>query len=85
MHIACSAVAHAHAQKTPVVPCNGLFVVIFLKAVYNKTVNRFGFCDARNNQGFKKCYQSWSSALLLLVFSATPFKIDKKKSKPFNR
>ena len=35
------------------------FVVIFLKTMYNKTINiiRFGFCDIRNNQGRGKCYE----------------------------
>ena len=30
---------------------NNAFVVIFFKAMYNKTIIRFGFCDIRNNQG----------------------------------
>ena len=29
----------------------GVFVVIFFKTIYNKTIIRFGFCDILNNQG----------------------------------
>ena len=39
------------------VPCDGVFVVIFFKTMYNKTVIGFGFCDILNNQGLGKCYQ----------------------------
>ena len=37
--------------------CDGVFVVIFFKTTYNKTIFRFGFCDILNNQGLGKCYQ----------------------------
>ena len=33
------------------VPCDGAFVVIFLKTMHNKKIIRFGFCDILNNQG----------------------------------
>ena len=33
------------------VPCEGVFVIIFFKTMYKKTVIRFGFCDIQNNQG----------------------------------
>ena len=33
------------------VPCDGAFVVIFFKTIYNKTIIRFGFCDILNSQG----------------------------------
>ena len=34
------------------VPCDSAFLVIFFKAMYNKTIIRFGFCaDILNNQG----------------------------------
>ena len=36
-------------------PCDGVFVVIFFRTIYNKTVTRFGFCDILNNQGLG-CY-----------------------------
>ena len=39
-------------------PCDSVFVVIFFKMMYNKTVIiKFGFCDIRNNKGLEKCYQ----------------------------
>ena len=34
-----------------------VFVFIFFKTMYIKTVISFGFCDIRNNQGLSKCYQ----------------------------
>ena len=37
--------------KINYVRCDNTFVVIFFKAMYNKTIIRFGFCDIRNNQG----------------------------------
>ena len=30
--------------------CDNVFVVIFFKTMYNKTIIRFGFCDIRNNK-----------------------------------
>ena len=33
------------------VPCDGVPDVIFFKTMYNKTIDRFGFCDILNNQG----------------------------------
>ena len=42
--------------------CDNAFVVIFFKTMYNKTINRFSFCDIRNNQRLGKCYQPQLSA-----------------------
>ena len=39
------------------VTCDGVYVVIFFKTKYNKTIIRFGFCAILNNQGLGKCYQ----------------------------
>ena len=33
------------------IPCDGVFVAIYFKRMYNKTIIRFGFGDIRNNQG----------------------------------
>ena len=44
------------------VPCDGVPDVIFFKTMYNKTINRFGFCDILNSQGLCECYQHWPSA-----------------------
>ena len=38
------------------VTCDGVYVVIFFKTKYNKTITRFGFCDILNNQGLGKCF-----------------------------
>ena len=55
------------------------FVLIFIEALYNKTIIRFGFCDIRNNQGLSKiilditktssnnCLQSTSLGVLNLI------------------
>ena len=51
------------------VPCDGVFVVIFFKTMYNKTIIRFGFCDILNNQGLGKCYQPRPLARLITVTS----------------
>ena len=32
------------------VPCNGVFIVIFFKTMYDKIIVRFGFGDLRNNK-----------------------------------
>ena len=34
----------------------------FLRAMYNKTIIRLGFCDIQNNQGLGKGYQPQTSA-----------------------
>ena len=39
------------------VPCDGVFVVIFLKTMSNKAIIRFGFYDILKNQGVGKCCQ----------------------------
>ena len=47
-----------------------MFVIIFFKTVYNKTITRFGFCDILNNQGLGyRCYQPRPSARLITVTS----------------
>ena len=33
------------------VPCDSVFLVVFFKAIYNKTIIKLGFCDILNNQG----------------------------------
>jgi len=40
-----------HVQQCQVDRCDNVFVVIFFKTMYNKTIIRFGFCDIWNNQG----------------------------------
>ena len=47
----------------------GVFVVIYFKTMYNKTVIIFGFCNIRNNQGLGKCYQTRPSARLKTLTS----------------
>ena len=41
----------------PLAPFVGLFVVIFFKTMYNKTIIRFGFSAILNNQGLVACHQ----------------------------
>ena len=48
-------------------PCDGVFVVIFFKTMYNKTIIRFGFSDILNNRGLCKCYHPQSSARLITL------------------
>ena len=47
--------------------CYGVFVVIFFKTMYDKTIIRFGLCDSLNNQGPGKCYQPRPSARLIIT------------------
>ena len=42
-----------------------MFVVIFLKTMYNKAITRFSFCDILDYQGLGKCYQPLPSAQLI--------------------
>ena len=50
------------------VPCDGVFVIIFFKTMYNKTIIiKFGFCDILNNQGLGNCYQPRPSAQLVTL------------------
>ena len=54
-----------------------VFVVIFLRTMYNKTIIRFGFCDILINQGLCKWYQpSWRPRLitvtLILIIPVIP-------------
>ena len=49
------------------VSCDGLFVVIFFKTMYNKTIVRFSFSDILNNHGLCKCYHPQPSALLITL------------------
>ena len=35
---------------------------IFFRAMYNKTIIRFGFCDIQNNRGLGKGYQPQPTA-----------------------
>ena len=57
-------------NNTIKVLCDGVFVVIFFKTMYNKTIIRFGFCDILNNQGICKCYQPRPSTWLI-TFTST--------------
>ena len=54
------------------VPCDGVFVVILFKTMYNKTIIRFGFSDILNNWGLCKCYHprplAWLITLTLALF-----------------
>ena len=47
--------------------CDGVFVIIFFQAMYNKTMIRFGFCDIQNNQGLGKGYQPRPSARVITL------------------
>ena len=38
------------------VPCDGAFVVIFSKTIYNNAIIWFSFTDIWNIQGIGKCY-----------------------------
>ena len=38
-------------SKVKSVLWDSVFVVIYFKTMYNKTIIRFGFCDIRNKQG----------------------------------
>ena len=49
------------------VPCDGVFVVIYFKTMYDKTIISFGFCDILINQGLGKCYQRRPSAQLMTL------------------
>ena len=49
------------------VPCDSVFVVIFFKTMYNKTIVRFGFCDILNNRGLGKYHHSWPLAWLITL------------------
>ena len=42
--------------------CDSVFVVIFFKTMYNKTIIKFGFCDILKNQGLGNCHQPRPSA-----------------------
>ena len=48
-----------------------MFVIIFFKAMYNKTIIGFDFCDILNNQGLGKgyMYQPWPSARQITLTS----------------
>ena len=51
------------------VPCDGVFVIIFFKTMYNKTIIRFGFSDIINNRGLGKYHHPWPSARLITLTS----------------
>ena len=52
-------------SNVKLVTCNGVFVVIYLKTMYDKTIIRF--CDIRNNQGRGKCHQPSSRPRLITI------------------
>ena len=60
-----------HDSKSNVksVPCNCVFVVIYLKTMYNKTIITFGVCDIRNNQGLVPAFGSADNTYLDLDYS----------------
>ena len=60
-----------YGHKTAVLqfPCDGVFVVISFKTMYNTTIIRFSFCDILHNQGLGKCYQPRPSARLITLTS----------------
>ena len=49
-----------------------MFVVIFVKTMYKKTIIRFGFCDIRNSQGLGKCYQPSARLITLTTILIIP-------------
>ena len=48
-------------------PCDGVFVIIFFKTIYNKTIIRFGFSDILNNWGLGKYHHPWPSTSTLII------------------
>ena len=73
-------ICRLHAQcmisksNVKTVPCDGVFVVIYSKTMYNKTIIiRFGFCNIWNNQGFGKWYLPWPSARPITLTSTLIF------------
>ena len=56
-------------SNVKLVPCDGAFVGVYFKTLYNKTIIRSGFCEIRNNQGLGKCHQLWPSARLITLTS----------------
>ena len=54
------------------VPCNSVFVLVFLKTMHNETTIRIDFCDIWNNQGLSKCYQPRPSAQLMSFGQTSP-------------
>ena len=54
------------------VPCDSVFLVIFFKAMYNKTIIRFGFCpDILNNQGIILWYILNNQGMTLIIPDST--------------
>ena len=51
---------HDFQEQCETVPCNGVFVIIFLKTMFDKTIIRLGFCDIWSNlgRGTFKCNRS---------------------------
>ena len=50
------------------VPWDGLFVVVFFKTMYNKTIIRFSFCDILNNQFSGTCTSRLITLISTLIF-----------------
>ena len=50
------------------VPCDSVFLVIFFKAMYNKTIITFGFCDILNNQGISLIIQDITKTSSTIFF-----------------
>ena len=59
---------HDFQEQCQIGSCDRVFVIIYFKTMYNKTVIiRFGFCNIRNNQGLGKCYQPQPSARMITI------------------
>ena len=51
-----------------------MFLAIFFRTMYDKTIIRFGFSDILNNQGLGKCYQPrpWAQLITLTLVLIIP-------------
>ena len=63
------------------VPYDCVFVVIFFKTKYNKTIINFCFCAILNDQDLSKCYQPRPSARMMTF---TYLDLDITKTSPNN-
>lgn len=65
--VGCALNAWFPGEMSNCVLCDGAFVIIFFKTMYDKTVIWFSFCDVGNNQGISKWYQPRPLAQLITV------------------
>ena len=60
-----------------------MFVLVFFKTLFNKTIIRFGFCDILNNYGLSNSYWPlpWAGliTLTLNLFSSDITKVESNK------